>query len=157
MIDCGCVYTCSFIFSLHYMKVKFFSCSGLIFLPFQVFLHLLVLCTFVFIQTLWEPVLMQVLRWCCNKFFFGMWWYHSKNSKFFVVCPQSLNSFRHPYRENLTVTNENSFQSFSWKWLGNSLCLLAAFHDSIKDDVSYPLLNVLCFVEEMDCGFCYSG
>lgn len=52
------------------------------------------------------------------------------------VCPQSLNSFRHPYGENETVTNENSFQSFSWKCLGNSLCLLAASHDWNKDDVS---------------------
>lgn len=133
---CLCVYTCSFIFSLHYMKVKFFSCWGLIFLPFHIFLHLLVLGTFVCIQTLWEPVLMQVLKWCCNKFFFRIWWYHSKNSKFIVACPQSLNSFRHPYRETEIVTNENSFQFFSWKCLGDSLCILAAFHGWNKDDVS---------------------
>lgn len=51
-----CAYT-SFIFSPHHMKIEFLFCSGLIFLPFQIFPHLLGLeseeiqsCTSVFSQ-----------------------------------------------------------------------------------------------------------
>lgn len=94
------------------MKVKFLFCSGFIYLPFQIFLHLLVLCIFVFIQTLWEPVLMQVLSWCCSRFFCRIWWCHSKNSKCIIVCPQSLNNLRHPLGGDQMVINENSSQSF---------------------------------------------